>query len=75
MRTQPVYRPEYHRYRRCSVCGREWNVSKAVPSSRRYICPNCELKAYLEEQDRKRRAALCATENATQSAGKERSAG
>lgn len=28
-------------YRRCSVCGLRWNVSRLVQGPERYVCPRC----------------------------------
>jgi hypothetical protein len=52
-------------YRRCRVCGEEWNVSKVEPGIKQYTCPRCEWTArkrnisihtLREEYDEKRRA-------------------
>jgi len=32
------------RYRICTVCEREWNVSSKEKSQKKYVCPHCEYK-------------------------------
>ena len=31
-------------YRRCKLCGLDWNVSKIEPGGKDYICPTCKNK-------------------------------
>lgn len=35
-------------YRRCRICGKEWNVSCLDPGGKVYVCPTCEYKERLK---------------------------
>lgn len=36
-------------YRRCKLCGLDWNVSKIEPGGKDYICPTCDWKRRLKK--------------------------